>query len=330
MFFSYIYLIHELHFKQEFSLTIFDKKEKERDRNMSKKVKVVMYCSASKGPDDATYGNNGGKFWHLQDQSGVEIKFVPFGGFLEGQKLLDFLEECETADVVVTDAWNYSAYGTVESSQERMACIVHDVKASNPMVRVFSQLMGGDQRVAVHRYADPHQSYCDTEIVMAIKMCAQEREPGIRNVLVFDDNYRHAMAAIDQLSPQFNVMAVTSYDHAQALIAKEKFDIVLLDVLVPASARMMGREGEKFIGQEMPITPFLVFLAMKNGAKKIGLLTDAGHHDHPASACIDAFGGYPWSVGDVRIVLSNHDIIIADGVRVKNWLSLVDKLDRLD
>lgn len=293
---------------------------------MNKKVKVVMHCCSSKGPDDPCYGKEGGNRWQLEEQSGVEIELVAFGGFLEGQKLQEFYTECKTADVVVTDAWNNPGYGATISSQESMARIVCEIKAKNPKVRVFSQLMEGADRVAVHRYAEPHQSYRDIEIALAIKMCAQEKKPNLKNVLVFDDNGRHGMTAVSQLSVRFNVMAVTSYDHAQALIETEKFDIVLLDLLVPASAKMMGGKGEKFIGQEMPVTPFLLLLALQRGVKRIGILTDAGHHDHPASACLDMFRGQSVGVGDVRIVLSNADVGEKDHVRTKYWDQVVEKL----
>lgn len=73
------------------------------------------------------------------------------------------------------------------------------------------------------------------------------------------------------------------------LTVPPRFDAVFSDLMLPASEQMLGGGAYRYIGQEMPLGTFLVLLAMRAGVKRVGLVTDVGHHDHPASAAIDAF-----------------------------------------
>lgn len=92
------------------------------------------------------------------------------------------------------------------------------------------------------------------------------------------------------------------------------FDVVLTDLLVPASNQML-RPDNKFIGQEMPLGIFIGLLAAVIGrAKYVAVFTDSGHHDHPASGCIDKFYDddrmpfpIPFQVEESKFILcSNH------------------------
>lgn len=135
------------------------------------------------------------------------------------------------------------------------------------------------------------------------------------------------------------------------------FDVVLVDLLMPASANMQGPDGRKFVGQEMPIGIFLALLAAKAGAKHVAVFTDTDHHSHPASACFDAFNQSetsptPFTVEGAQVLLSNTrnwvdhfqpddlsaKMDYADygkqeyggkglpSVRAKNWLALLNYL----
>jgi len=129
-------------------------------------------------------------------------------------------------------------------------------------------------------------------------------------ILVIDDSPINQAAAKAQLATH-DLTVVGSYDEAQALVAKQhEFEVVLCDLLMPASSRAMGGEGEKYIGQEMPLGIFLALLAAKNGARHVAVFTDGCHHDHPAIACFDAFNrreNQPtaFTVGDAKLLLSN-------------------------
>jgi hypothetical protein len=129
------------------------------------------------------------------------------------------------------------------------------------------------------------------------------------------------------------------------------FDVVLVDLLVPASSQAQGNKGHAFVGQEMPIGIFIALLAARNGAKYVAVLTDSSHHDHPASACFDVFNEAevwptPFMVEGARVILSNarnwvnrfqpDDLSVQlsyeeahagkPNVRAKNWKKLFDYL----
>jgi len=68
------------------------------------------------------------------------------------------------------------------------------------------------------------------------------------------------------------------------------FDVVLTDLMVPASGQAQGQEGDRFVGQEMPLGTTIALLALVAGVKKVAVVTDMNHHSHPASAAFDCFG----------------------------------------
>lgn len=75
----------------------------------------------------------------------------------------------------------------------------------------------------------------------------------------------------------------------QELCSPPSFDVVFCDLLMPASEMTMGPNGRGYIGQEMPVGFALALMASLHGAKYVAVVTDTNHHDHPASAAIDAF-----------------------------------------
>lgn len=113
-------------------------------------------------------------------------------------------------------------------------------------------------------------------------------------ILVIDDGPLHQESARQTLKGHELVIAQT-YDEAHRLlngdgdVRRQSFDAVLSDLLMPASARAMAKEGLKYIGQEMPVGFAFTLVAALNGAKYVAVVTDTSHHDHPASAMLDAF-----------------------------------------
>lgn len=76
----------------------------------------------------------------------------------------------------------------------------------------------------------------------------------------------------------------------QQAIIYPAFDVVLTDLLVPASSWMQGEKGREFVGKEMPLGIFIgLMAAVRARAKYVAVFTDKGHHSHPASACFDVF-----------------------------------------
>lgn len=84
------------------------------------------------------------------------------------------------------------------------------------------------------------------------------------------------------------------------------FDIVLTDLLVPASRQAQGGEGLKFVGQEMPLGTTIALYALCAGVKKVAVVTDMNHHHHPASAAFDHLDGKPCKLEGVNIICTNH------------------------
>ncbi len=198
-------------------------------------------------------------------------------------------------------------------------------------------------------------------------------------ILVFDDNATNCNAAQAQLQghdltvvgtydeAQELVRTKTDYDKAKQLIAEgveygeaykqtkiyPDFDVVLVDLLVPASAQSQGGSGMNHVGKELPLGVFIGLLAAKNGVKKVAVFTDSDHHSHPASACFDCFNEgecepTSFAVGGGQVMLSNTRNWVdyfdpqdlgtalkyeeydkrADKVRAKNWKSLLEYLLR--
>jgi len=146
-----------------------------------------------------------------------------------------------------------------------------------------------------------------------------------------------------------------SYRVAEKLAEKEAtyhpdFDAVLVDLLVPNSGQSQGGKWSR-TQEEMPVGAFIALLAAKNGAKYAAVLTDSSHHDHPASACFDAFNKYEgqptsFKVNDCKMIFCNNRNWVeefdpkdfskpleyeqykdrSDTVRGKNWLALLDYL----
>jgi len=90
------------------------------------------------------------------------------------------------------------------------------------------------------------------------------------------------------------------------------FDVVLTDLLVPASSRTQGTKGQQFVGKEMPLGSIIALLALTRGVKMVAVVTDSGHHDHPASAAFDTFNSVAVVGGDVKVLCTNQAITSAD------------------
>lgn len=190
----------------------------------------------------------------------------------------------------------------------------------------------------------------------------KEKGDSVR-ILVFDDNKTNREAARAQLKDH-DLTVVSTYDEAQELLTPRfdnhkqemtypNFDVVLVDLLVPASQQ--AQISTELVGKEMPVGIFIgLVAAVKGHAKYVAIFTDSDHHSHPASACFDIFnegdaGRYimtPFLVEGSKMLLSNErswvnqfdpsDLSKALGreggnkrtntVRAKNWRKLLDYL----
>lgn len=90
------------------------------------------------------------------------------------------------------------------------------------------------------------------------------------------------------------------------------FDVVLTDLLVPASRQAQGGEGLQFVGQQMPLGTAIALLALCGGVKNVAVVSNENHHHHPASAALDCFA-FPNKMKGYRLMCTNHvDSILVD------------------
>ncbi len=68
------------------------------------------------------------------------------------------------------------------------------------------------------------------------------------------------------------------------------FDVVLTDLMVPPSGQAQANKV-KYAKEEMPLGTIIALLAIKVGVKRVAVVTDTDHHQHPASAAFDCFRG---------------------------------------
>jgi len=139
-------------------------------------------------------------------------------------------------------------------------------------------------------------------------------------ILVIDDNATHCQVA-QKLLGDHDLTVVGTYDEGQELLcSSEPFDAVLTDLMLPGSAKAQI-PNSPLIGAEMPIGTTLAFLALRQGCKRIAVVTDTNHHDHPASAAFDIFRSekdrgrnHVFSVGDARVLCTNsgNDVTLFD------------------
>lgn len=147
-------------------------------------------------------------------------------------------------------------------------------------------------------------------------------------ILIIEDSARNVTAAREQLASHDLTVVETANKALELLGAgyartgKCDFDVVLTDLLMPSpSYGLSGEAKHEYAGEwygvnppkpalEIPVGVFFALMAAKNGAKRVGVLTDSGHHDHPASALLDAFCASRTSrdvlmVGDAKLIMSN-------------------------
>lgn len=137
-------------------------------------------------------------------------------------------------------------------------------------------------------------------------------------VLLLDDNLRHRRAGTKQLQALgHEVIALCDYGDARQRAMEEKFDVALIDLLMPAEPTTLGTEARKeFVGREIAIGFPMVLELSRSGIKKIAVATDTNHHDHPMSAVVDWFHSCALEVNGAKVLIM-HAPMCADGV--KDW-----------
>ena len=148
-------------------------------------------------------------------------------------------------------------------------------------------------------------------------------------ILVIDDKKENRVAAREKFA-EHEITTIGSYDKAIRLINREvdpydvymalgrhwngigincdsafmfkekelkpkfDFDIVLVDLMMPASDYSMGDNREHSRRESMPYGfPLMIKIAMKHSkrVKAIAIVSDVNHHNHAMSATLDDLGG---------------------------------------
>ncbi|MFA6429157.1 MAG: response regulator [Patescibacteria group bacterium] len=141
------------------------------------------------------------------------------------------------------------------------------------------------------------------------------------HILVVDDSPKHRRAAQSQLAgPDREVVALADYVEAWERAQAERFDVALLDLLMPAEGLMLGDQGrQEHLGREIGVGFPLVLAMGLCDIPLIGMITDTNHHAHPMSALVDWFadGRRPLRVNNSAVLIC-HAHLRADGT--KDWL----------
>lgn len=122
-------------------------------------------------------------------------------------------------------------------------------------------------------------------------------------ILVVDDKNNNLLAALKQLE-EHDVTVENSYFTAMRIVRDgAKFDVAILDLLMPAEPDVLGSEGMVYLGEKIPAGyPLAIKLAML-GVPLITVATDTNHHNHPASAIMDWFDGETFRINGSKIVM---------------------------
>lgn len=99
------------------------------------------------------------------------------------------------------------------------------------------------------------------------------------------------------------------------------FDVVLTDLLVPASWQAQG----SLVGKEMPIGIFIGLIALVRArVKYVAVFTDIDHHSHPASACFDVFNHDGGESRPTVFTIEGSKFLLSN---TRNWVNQFDPQD---
>lgn len=294
--------------------------------SQGKKVKVVVHCQADWTDRIDILRRD------LEDQLSAEgaLEIRGFFGYLQGLKLEDFLNACEKADVVITDAetgdeLDSAVYWTSKQAEESMLEVLQRVRTRNPKAKLFAQLMEGVHKVAAHRIATPHENYSDGNIISALEEAhiwkAKESGDPRPIILVVDDKPVNIKAARNQFCGQLVVTCQSYLDAMSILDGNHPVDVVMTDLMMPCEDENQGNKGQQFVGQEMPMGVFVANKAVEAGVERVFVVSDTNHHDHPAGHVAELLtksGPISWICGYRCQMIPNEQ-----GVSVKAWSNML-------
>jgi len=108
------------------------------------------------------------------------------------------------------------------------------------------------------------------------------------HILVVDNHELNRASAAYQFGDGNELSVCETYKEGVELLRSRPFDVALLDLLMPPeSFTLSGAAFEKVVGSEFPAGIFAALVAARAGVREVRIITDASHHDHPATALID-------------------------------------------
>lgn len=148
--------------------------------------------------------------------------------------------------------------------------------------------------------------------------------PDAKRILVIEDTLKHQASAKADLADQRLTIA-GGYEEAMEVLAREKFDIVLTDLLMPMSSRTLSPDAFK-LGELVHYGLFLMVEAAHQGAKHVAIVTDLNHHANWASAAFDHFR-YPMQIEGAKVMMMHAPMRKGEGEEwVKDWATALQNL----
>jgi len=150
-----------------------------------------------------------------------------------------------------------------------MKILVIDDKKENREAAI--QLLSNHEVTTIGTYDEAlnliKQTVADDDVLRALGR-------SLRGCITIDNEFQ---AKVVELTPKFD------------------FDIVLIDLMMPASDRTLGHGCEHTRGVSVPYGfPLMIKVAMAHAerVKHIAIVSDVNHHNHAMSAALDPLGGY--------------------------------------
>ena len=129
------------------------------------------------------------------------------------------------------------------------------------------------------------------------------KQPPINLIYVIDhkpDELERATTAISEICPKATIQTFTKFgDAARVMGAEVVPDTLLTDLMYPYATELMSHPAE-WKDREEPAGLMMVMIALLAGVKRIGIVSDINHHDHPVAALQHCFE--LWSSKDGRWV----------------------------
>lgn len=146
-------------------------------------------------------------------------------------------------------------------------------------------------------------------------------------ILLVDDSAKHRGGGERDLETLgHEVVVISNYEEGLARIMEneERFDVALLDLLMPAEAYMLSPDAQAaHLGREIGVGYPLIFVMAAYGIKHIAVVTDGNHHHHPVVATVDWVCRDTFTVNGSKVLI-RYAGLTPDGA--KDWAQILSEL----